>query len=167
MHFSFRRHIDDLGRIVIPKEFRNKLNFNSGELLDMKLENGNLIITKSKNLLDINKMRELIDLFEHISDYDLIFVSEEKIVACSDGIDKSIINKKVSNVLIELAKEYKSEDYPSGIDICEDYFLSGKVYVKSIIDDGCVLGLIMIRVKEILTTDVHLLLSNVLNLLVN
>ena len=30
------RHIDNLGRLVIPKEMRDKLNFDTNELVDIK-----------------------------------------------------------------------------------------------------------------------------------
>lgn len=34
---GLERHLDDLGRIVIPKEMRNKLNFEKNEKLSISL----------------------------------------------------------------------------------------------------------------------------------
>lgn len=39
------RKLDDLGRIVIPKEFRSKVNFNNNESVEMELV-GNTVILK-------------------------------------------------------------------------------------------------------------------------
>ena len=39
------RKLDDLGRIVIPKEFRTKLNFNNNESVEMELV-GNCVVLK-------------------------------------------------------------------------------------------------------------------------
>lgn len=43
------RRIDELGRIVIPKEIRDNLNINSLDSLDIYIDNGNIILTKMKN----------------------------------------------------------------------------------------------------------------------
>lgn len=40
------RHIDDLGRIVIPKEMRNSLNIQPGDIITMQMDDDKLILTK-------------------------------------------------------------------------------------------------------------------------
>lgn len=40
------RRLDDLGRIVIPKEIRNFLKFMDGEALELFVENNSLILKK-------------------------------------------------------------------------------------------------------------------------
>lgn len=40
------RHIDDLGRIVIPKEMRDSLNIRPGDIITMKIDDDKLILTK-------------------------------------------------------------------------------------------------------------------------
>ena len=40
------RHIDDLGRIVIPKEMRDSLNIRPGDIITMQIEDDKLILTK-------------------------------------------------------------------------------------------------------------------------
>ena len=42
------RHIDNLGRLVIPKEMRDKLNFDTNELVDIKLVNDHIQVSKSR-----------------------------------------------------------------------------------------------------------------------
>lgn len=46
------RRIDELGRIVIPKEIRDNLNINSLDSLDIFIDNGNIILSKMKNMDD-------------------------------------------------------------------------------------------------------------------
>ncbi|MBQ7896893.1 MAG: AbrB/MazE/SpoVT family DNA-binding domain-containing protein [Clostridia bacterium] len=41
------RAIDELGRIVVPMEFRNALDIKSGELLRMEVEGEKIIIQKN------------------------------------------------------------------------------------------------------------------------
>lgn len=43
------RHLDDLGRVVIPREIRKRFNINEGDLLEFFTdENGNIILKKYK-----------------------------------------------------------------------------------------------------------------------
>lgn len=42
------RRIDDLGRIVIPKEIRNSLGINAGDKLNIALQDNQIIITKAQ-----------------------------------------------------------------------------------------------------------------------
>ena len=46
---GIERHIDDLGRIVIPKEMRDKLNFEKNELVSIKLFDNHIEISKSES----------------------------------------------------------------------------------------------------------------------
>lgn len=40
------RQVDQLGRIVLPKEFRRTLNIRDNELLNMELVDGKIVISK-------------------------------------------------------------------------------------------------------------------------
>lgn len=40
------RHIDDLGRIVIPKEMRDSLNIRPGDIITMQIDDDKLILAK-------------------------------------------------------------------------------------------------------------------------
>lgn len=40
------RNIDELGRIVIPKEMRTKMDIKSGDAVEIFVDNGNIILSK-------------------------------------------------------------------------------------------------------------------------
>ena len=46
---SIIRKLDELGRIVIPKDLRKKLGIREGDLLEMNFENGKIVVEKFKN----------------------------------------------------------------------------------------------------------------------
>ena len=48
------RRIDDLGRIVIPKEIRKNLHIKNGETLEIYLESENIVLKKYSPLGNIN-----------------------------------------------------------------------------------------------------------------
>ena len=41
-----QRNLDELGRVVIPKEMRKELNIEGGDPINIELQNNKLIITK-------------------------------------------------------------------------------------------------------------------------
>ena len=49
LSIGIERHIDDLGRIVIPKEMRDKLNFEKNQIVNIKLFEDHIEIGKSKH----------------------------------------------------------------------------------------------------------------------
>lgn len=59
------RHIDDLGRVVIPKEIRRTCHIREGDLLEIFLEDGGVVFKKYNP-----KYRdELIATLQNIADY--------------------------------------------------------------------------------------------------
>ena len=56
------RGIDYLGRIVIPKEMRKKLNIKTDDKLNIELIDNQIIITKDNN--DYEKMNKTIKMIE-------------------------------------------------------------------------------------------------------
>lgn len=163
MHINFIRRLDELGRIVIPKEIRNKLNFNSGDLLDLNVSNDSIIIKKSSSTFDKQYVDELIKLVEYLSDYDLVLTNTECVVAKSSKLEKLKIEEKISISLNKLILERKSEVYSNGVDISDKIFLDGKVYVKSLIKDSNQLGLIILRTKD--NKDINIFLNMLVKLL--
>lgn len=163
MHINFIRRLDELGRIVIPKEIRSKLNFSSGDLLDLNIGNDSLIIKKSNSTFNKEYIDKLIKLVEYLSDYDLILTNTEYIVAKSSKLDEINLEEKISDTLNNLIKERQSEIYLNGVYISDKNFLEGKVYVKSLIKDSNELGLIILRTKD--NKDINLFLNMLVNLL--
>ena len=164
MQIGFVRRLDDLGRIVIPKEIRDKLKFNNGDLLDLNISNESLIIRKCNTTINMDYVYEIINLVEYLSDFDLIITDKEKIIAKGSKLDAIKINDKLSKTLKDLIIEHKSKDFINGVDISEVLFLEGKIYIKSLIKDSNSLGLIIIRVNKE-SKDINLFLKMVAKLL--
>ena len=82
------KRIDSLGRIVIPKDYRKKLNINDGELLNIEYENDSIVISKKEiedktkkflNLI-INNMSIYFKKILYSLIYQEIYINQKKIL---------------------------------------------------------------------------------------
>ena len=75
------RRIDELGRIVIPKEMRSNLGIRDGEPLELYIESNAIIIKKFsqvENILEISK--KICDIMSDICNIELLITDREKVV---------------------------------------------------------------------------------------
>ena len=61
------RRIDDLGRIVLPKELRISLNIHSGDFMEMFVKGSDIIFRKHKmTCIGCGSQKELEEFDEHL-----------------------------------------------------------------------------------------------------
>lgn len=131
------RRIDDLGRIVIPKEIRNSLSIRSGDNLKIYIENDKLVISKITNNPNYNDyVIKICNQIVNSFNVDIIVTDRDKIVFCNN-LKYSNFNFKIEHekVLVD-RKEYVFE-------INDDKF-----YLKPIILNSNIIGIICIKVDN-------------------
>lgn len=82
------RRIDELGRIVIPKEIRNNLAIRVGEPLEILIENKSIVIRKYsqvENIKDISN--KVCNIISDICKIDLLVSDREKIIVTSKKLN--------------------------------------------------------------------------------
>lgn len=95
------RKIDELGRIVIPKEIRKNLGIRDGETLEIFTDEDGIIL---KKYFEVRKYEDLstklCDLIKNIYNVDLVITDREKVITSSN---KNIFeNTKLTNNFLEL-----------------------------------------------------------------
>ncbi len=98
------KKMDELGRIVIPKEMRRILNIRDGEVLELFVSDDNLVMKKHESFEGvINSITRIIDIFDEARICKSIIVDKEKVlvsnisdanVAISDVCKSYIINRE-------------------------------------------------------------------------
>lgn len=137
------RKIDELGRIVIPKEIRKNLGIRDGEALEIFTSEDSIIL---KKYFEVRKYEDLssklCELIKNIYNVDLVITDREKVITASN---KDIVeNTKLNNKFLELidnremfiSKELSTINL--GIDI------SGYFTIIPIIASSDSLGLVII-----------------------
>jgi AbrB family transcriptional regulator (stage V sporulation protein T) len=137
------RKIDELGRIVIPKEIRKNLGIRDGEALEIFTSEDSIIL---KKYFEVRKYEDLssklCELIKNIYNVDLVITDREKVITSSnkDIVENTKLNTKflelIDNREMFISKELLTINL--GIDI------SGYFTVIPIIASSDSLGLVII-----------------------
>ena len=130
------RKIDELGRIVIPKEIRKFLNIKSGDDFEIKIDSNKIILEKYSKL-------ETHD--ESINKIISCFLSDKiNILYCSNNVkmkDNSILSKEVQNIIEERKIYVKNNEQ---IRISNTIYSNGNLVINPIVVDSDLLGSIIV-----------------------
>ena len=140
MHGALRR-IDDLGRIVIPKEIRNELRITSGDKIEIKIKEKEIILKKYSELSKIKELSQIIT--------KTVFKKYKIEIKITD-MDKYISNnEKISPEIIKKIKENKQQ------------IINGKL-ITPISLNGEIYGSIITQAKNENLKDTIILLAQIL-----
>lgn len=104
------RRIDDLGRIVIPKDIRKKLHIKESEPLEIFIDGEEIKIKKYSSLPDIVKYIEmLLDTGSRVTGKRYVVTDRSKIIASTDqNLLNRVLDKKMEE-LVTTCTEMKNE----------------------------------------------------------
>lgn len=90
------RRIDDLGRIVIPKEIRRNLRIKNGDSLEIFVDDG-IILKKYSPMESIeDAASKYVDTFNQVIKHNVIVTDKDKVIAASGNLRKKYIDKNIS-----------------------------------------------------------------------
>jgi AbrB family transcriptional regulator (stage V sporulation protein T) len=103
------RRIDELGRVVIPKEMRRTLRIREGDPLEIYTDKEQLIFKKYSPVSTINTYAEAVaDGIEELTEKVCIVTDNDAVVYVSKGKMKDTIGNKITKDLENILKERKS-----------------------------------------------------------
>ncbi|MEG1149699.1 MAG: stage V sporulation T C-terminal domain-containing protein [Bacilli bacterium] len=95
------RKIDELGRVVIPKEIRRNLEIRDGENLEIFIDNDSVILKKHYQMHSSEELsNKLCNMVSNIIDVSILISDQEKIISSSNNLI-NLINKKLDKKIIE------------------------------------------------------------------
>ena len=154
------RRIDELGRIVIPKEIRRNLKIRDGENMEIFIDLDTIILKKYSKLDDILTFSDKISkMINEITNYNIAITDREQIIA-SYGQEEflDLKNKTISEDLINLIDNRNtiSDKTIETLKLTENISLERYFLVLPLISSADCIGLVILNDKEPLTKQAEL-----------
>ncbi len=103
------RRIDELGRVVIPKEIRRTLRIDSGDPLEIYTEKDELILKKYSPVANIENIADdFTACFSSVADCVCVITDTDKIVSVSSSKMSSEVGMPITQEFTKTIKQKKS-----------------------------------------------------------
>ena len=141
------RRIDNLGRVVIPKEIRKTLKIKENEQVEINVLDDSIVLNKYSDIHEYDKsINNLIDIIKSVYDRDIIITNLDKIVLTTKDY-KDYINLELSPYLANIVDNRKdiSELIPINLNLNSNMSdIKVSYSIKSIIVNGDMIGLLIL-----------------------
>lgn len=131
------RRIDDLGRVVIPKEIRRVLRIREGDPLEIYTsKDGEVILKKYSPINELSQFAgEYAETASRVLGSTVVVSDTDQIIAVSGGLKKDLLDKKIDHELDRLIQS-------------KDRLMEQNKIVVPIISQGDSIGSITILPKD-------------------
>lgn len=140
------RKIDDLGRIVLPKELRNYLNINPGDDFQIIVENEKIILEKYSKLLNYKEeIIKIIESFRKNINVKIYLAIDNKLIINDELINEQIIKQsQLRKRIMSITKDK--------IVITKNIIEYGNYIIEPLIINSDLLGILILIGDESINT---------------
>lgn len=150
------RHLDELGRVVIPKEIRKKLKIKNGDPVEIFTNNNSVMLKKYSPLyFDISPIKAFINILRTKYDCDVVITDNESVIYSTN---KSFNNSSLSNVFIAKVKNLLNKELPKelNIELANNVYMPSNCYISKIYADYVDCGFVIVLAKYIRKQEIDL-----------
>jgi len=141
---GYIRKIDELGRIVIPKEVRKKLKINDGETLIVNANDKNINLSKYSYIENNHKFIKLIgDKTFFITGVNIVIVDVDNVIYSNKPFNNIIISQSLKSFVVN-----RTSITLNNLEISANEKISGNIHVEPIISNSLCMGLVIVYEKE-------------------
>ena len=136
------RKIDELGRIVLPKEIRKSLNINTGDDFQITIENNKIVLNKFEKLKNIEtEILKIIRSFILVYPYKIYFIIGNEEITTKESIIQNLAR------IIQDRKIFYQENIEK-IQLFENKIEEGRIVVNPLVINSDLLGTIVLIGKD-------------------
>lgn|SRR5690554_6570154 len=142
------RRIDDLGRIVIPKEIRRNLRIREGDSLEIYTDgNGAIVLKKYSHIESINNfIAQYVDAVYTSSKREIIVTDNERIIAVAGNFRKDIVGKKIDIRLDDKIQKRNMQVLERGepLEVTDNLVINSPAVLQPIAVYGDLIGVVIV-----------------------
>ena len=146
------RRIDDLGRVVIPKEIRRTMRIREGDPLEIFTTRDGEVIFKKYSLIGglEDFAAQFCDTLARSSDFTAVITDRDSVIAAAGGGKRELLGKRISPQLEEVLESRRIYQRAEGqsLPVVEgsDRYLTA--VAAPILSEGDLLGLVILAGQE-------------------
>ena len=146
------RRIDELGRIVIPKEIRRNLKIRDGESIEIFTDNQNQIVLKKYSLSEDYAMmiKSYVEAIYQMLKKDILITDRDKFIGGIGEFKKECDQKELSDNLLKIIdkRETKINREQGQLELFNNKIYEGKYLINPIVSSSETVGLIILLSKS-------------------
>ncbi len=136
------RRIDELGRIVIPKEIRKKLKIRNGDSIDICIDEDKVILQKYSPLKDLDTIvKVLLDTCKKVYNSKIVITDMSKVIASSFN---EVTDCSLDDDYIKVIESRNKLDVNHNLNLCKNFIINSSSRILPIIIYGDLFGSILI-----------------------
>ena len=90
------KKIDELGRIVIPKDIRKNLKISNGDVLKISVDGQKIQLAKYSDIsYNVNEIKYIFDAYIQIFNDKILFTDREKILLSNLDIEEEFLDSQI------------------------------------------------------------------------
>ena len=141
------RRVDDLGRIVIPKEIRQTLRIRDGESLEIFVDREMIALKKFSKMSDMDDVsKQLVDIINAAINKTVLVTDRDKFIAGAGPLKKKYFEANISHYLEGVMRNRESIVFNNvqNISLVEGDIEKLASIIVPIIMNGDVMGLVLV-----------------------
>ncbi|KSU76536.1 stage V sporulation protein T [Fictibacillus enclensis] len=146
------RRIDDLGRVVIPKEIRRTLRIREGDPLEIFVDrDGEVILKKYSPINELGDFaKEYAESLADSSGHIVLIADRDSYIAVAGGSKKDYLNKGIGKVVETSMNDRKSvlEANSTTVEMVDGNTESSSYVIAPIVASGDPIGVVTLLSKE-------------------
>lgn len=162
------RRIDELGRIVIPKEIRRRLKITTGDQIDISINDRFILLNKYEPLEEnISNIKLLTNTISQRCGFDIVMFDNMKcVISTIDNINE---NDYILDDLLEKIRSNEKLEYGDSIDIpiTSNYINNKNLVIKRIMCNYEYMGCLMLFKDSVIGNNDYVLLDMIRDFIVN
>ena len=139
------RRIDELGRIVVPKEIRKKLKIREGDSIDIFVTNDSIVLKKYSLLKDLEMILSILlesykqngNVIIGVTNLENVIASNKEEIKVGLPISEELVSKIIEKENFQISKNYPFK-------ITNEIYANSNLIVKPIVIYGDVFGAIIL-----------------------
>lgn len=145
------KKVDELGRIVLPKEIRRRLKIRNDDFLEIFIDNDLICLKKYSKIKSMkNFAQKLTDMLYSYTKKDILIADKSNIIAYTGEDKKKYIDKEISDKLLESINRRESimQNHIKELELINKEIINCSYVMDTIISNSEYIGTIVMYSKD-------------------